>query len=188
MMNLSKRYDVGRLTRIALMGAIAVLLGFFPEIPVVSFYKLDFAYVPMLLTGYALGIVPGIIVLTLKNIFQVLTGSNSMMVGQLADMLMGAAMLLPAILIYHKKRTRVGALIGMASGTVCMIIVGVLANRYILMPAYLGGGLTSFMDKNPNFLIAVTAPFNLLKGASVSVITFVLYKHLARFLKNGLKG
>lgn len=185
-----RRIDTGKLVRIALMGGISALLGFFPEIPMTflaPWLKLDFAYIPMLLTGYALGFWPGMIVLTIKNIFQVIS-SNSFGVGQLADMLMGMAMLLPAVLVYQQNHTRKNAVIGMAIGTAAMVVVGVVLNRYLLLPVFLGDRFAAFMDENPLILWIGVAPFNLIKGASVSIVTYLLYRHLAPFLKQGLKA
>lgn len=182
--------NTGMMTRIGLMGAISIVLGFFPEIPMAFFapwLKLDFAYVPVLLTGFALGFWPGFIVLALKNLFQLLT-TNSAGVGQLADMLIGTAMLLPAVLVYGRMRTRKGALLGILAGILAMAVVGVLANRFIMLPVFLGAGFTAFMEKNPYILWIGVLPFNLIKGAAVGLITFLLYKYLAPFLKRGLKA
>lgn len=186
----TRKMDVGRLVRIGMMCAISTVLSIFPEIPMAFFapwLKLDFSYVPVLLTGFSLGIWPGVAVLTVKNIYQLLT-TNSAGVGQLADMLMGIAMLLPATLVYNRNRTRRGALIGMLLGVLSMVVVGVLVNRFILLPFYLGGGFAAYMEKNPYILWIAVAPFNAIKGGVVCIITFVLYKHLSRYLKNGLKG
>lgn len=186
----ARRMDVGTMVRIGMMCAISTVLGFFPEIPMAFFapwLKLDFAYVPMLLTGFSLGFWPGFIVLLVKNIFQFIT-SNSAGVGQLADMLMGTSMLLPAVLIYKANRTRTGALVGMVAGTLCIMVVGVLVNRFLLLPVFLGDGFIPYMEKNPYLLWIAVAPFNLIKGAVVSAITFVLYKHLSKFLKRGLRA
>lgn len=185
-----RKTDVGKLARIGMMGAISAVLGFFPEIPMVffaPFLKLDFSYVPMLLTGYALGFGPGLITLVIKNVFQLLT-SNSAGIGQLADMLIGIAMLLPAILIYSTQKSRKTALWGMLAGIVSMMLVGVLSNRYILLPFYYGDGLSGFLAKNPGFLWVAIAPFNLVKGAADCAVTYVLYKRLSPFLKRGLRG
>lgn len=186
----TKRMDVGKLTRIGLMCAISTLLGFFPEIPMAFFapwLKLDFAYVPMLLTGFSLGFWPGFAVLAVKNIFQFIT-SNSAGVGQIADMLMGTAMLLPAVLIYGRGKTLKSALIGMGVGVLAMMIVGVLVNRFLLLPVFLGDSFASYMAKNPMVLWVAVAPFNLVKGASVGLVTFLLYKRLSPFLKRGLRA
>lgn len=185
----TNKMSVSMMTRIGLMCAISVVLGFFPEIPMAFFapwLKLDFAYVPMLLTGYALGFWPGFIVLAIKNVFQALT-SNSAGVGQIADMLMGTAMLLPAMLVYRANRTRKGALLGMMAGVLAMTVTGVLTNRFLLLPIFLGSNFASYMDSNPYILWVAFVPFNLVKGASVSAVTFLLYKRLSPFLKRGLR-
>lgn len=187
---MNQTVDIGRLVRIAMMGAVAALLGFFPEIPMAFFapwLKLDFSYLPMLLTGFAMGFVPGLIVLAIKNIFQLLT-TNSAGVGQLADMLMGVAMLLPATLLYSRDHTRQNALRGMVAGVLAMIVVGMLANRFILLPFFLGDGFASYMDKNPYILLTAVVPFNLIKGVAVCLITFLIYKPLSPFLKRGLRA
>ena len=131
-----KRMDVGTLARIGMMAAVATLLSFFPEIPLAFFapwLKLDFSYVPVLLTAFALGNWAGIAVLTVKNFFQLITTSSGG-VGQLADMLVGVSMVLPATFFYRRTHTRKGALTGMLLGVLSMIAVGVLANRFVLPP------------------------------------------------------
>lgn len=184
------RFTTEEIVRIGMMGAVAALLGFYPEIPMAFFapwLKLDFSYLPMLLTGFALGAVPGLMVLIIKNIFQLLT-TESVGIGQLADMLVGCAMLFPAVSVYYKMRTRKGALIGMATGLACMCAVGLLSNRFILLPFYLGDGFNAYMDNNPAVLWTAVLPFNLIKGGMISLLTYLLYKPLSRFLKRGLKG
>ncbi len=185
-----KNVDVGRLARVGMMCALSTVLGFFPEIPLAFFapwLKLDFAYVPMLLTGFALGFPSGFAVLIVKNVFKLLATSSGG-VGEIADILIGLSMLVPATLVYGRMKSRKGALIGMLSGTVLMVITGILANRFILLPFFMGDGFTAYMTKNPAILWTAVAPFNLIKGALISAITFLLYKHLSPFLKRGLKG
>ena len=182
-------WNIGTISRIGMMGAIAAVLGFFPEIPMAFFapwLKLDFAYLPMLLTGFSLGFLPGGIVLLIKNLFQLLT-TNSFGVGQIADMIMGLSLLLPAVLVYHFRRTRSGALAGMAAGVAAMTLAGVLSNLFILLPAFLGDGFKAYMEGHPALVWASIIPFNLIKGGSVCLVTFLIYKPLSPFLKRGLK-
>lgn len=178
------------MTRIALMSAISTVLGFFPEIPMTFFapwLKLDFAYLPMLLTGFSMGFVPGLIVLTVKNLFQLIT-TNSAGAGQAADMIMGICMLLPAVLIYKANRTRMGALIGMICGILAMTAGAVLANWFILLPVFLGDGFEAYMEAHPTLMWIAVVPFNLIKGVAVCAVTYFLYKPLSPFLKKGLKA
>ena len=130
------RISVGVMTRIAVLAAIASVL-FLIEIPVVAFYKLDLSNIPVLLGAFSMGTVPGLIILGIKSAIGLLH-SSSAGVGELADFVMGAALVIPAALIYHQNKTRKNAIIGMAVGTVCMIIAGILMNKYVLIPFYMG--------------------------------------------------
>ena len=183
--NLSVQY----MTRIAILGALSAVL--FPlEIPIVAFYKLDFSTLPALLGAFSMGPLPGLAILLIKDLY-----SSSMYVGELADFIMSAAFILPASLIYRKHKTRKTALVGMAVGTLCMIVVSVLVNWKMMIPFY----MTAFhmdmeaiigmaqkalpsVDTEWKVLLYVTAPFNLLKGFVLSLLTFVLYKRLSPML------
>ena len=160
----------------------------------VAFYKLDLSNLPVLLGAFSMGPVPGLIILLLKSLIGMLH-SSSMYVGELADFIMGAAFVLPAALIYRRHKTRNTALIGMAVGTVVMIVVAVLVNWKIMIPFYMTAygmpmeavvGMATkavpFVDTEWKLLLCVTAPFNLLKGVVLSALTFVLYKHLSPLL------
>ncbi len=189
-----RRFSTADLCYIGAMCAISVVLRMLLEIPMVflaPWLKLDLSYVPMLLTGFALGPVPGLFVLTLTNVIQ-LFASDSGMVGQLADFLAGLCFLLPAAVIYHHCHTRRGAVIGMAVGTVLLIVGAILINLNILFPLYFGGDyadkLTSVgFSSVTNCVIAAVIPFNLIKGVVVSGVTFVLYKRLSRLLRRAEK-
>ena len=187
--NLSVQY----MTRTAILGALSAVL--FPlEIPIVAFYKLDFSTLPALLGAFSMGPLPGLAILLIKDLIGMLH-SSSMYVGELADFIMSAAFILPASLIYRKHKTRKTALVGMAVGTLCMIVVSVLVNWKMMIPFYMTAfhmdmeaiiGMAQkalpFVDTEWKVLLYVTAPFNLLKGFVLSLLTFVLYKRLSPML------
>ena len=134
---------VGNMTRIAILAAAACILDLL-QIPIVAFYKLDLGNVPVLLGTFAMGPIPGIIILALKCLIGLLH-SSSMGIGKLADFLMSLALIVPAGLIYYRNKTRKDAIIGMLIGTLCMTVAGVLINKWILLPFY----MTAFhMDMN----------------------------------------
>ncbi|MBR6164422.1 MAG: ECF transporter S component [Clostridia bacterium] len=181
----------GTMTRIAILAAAASIL-FLIEIPIVAFYKLDLSNIPVLLGAFSMGTVPGLIILGLKSAIGLLH-SSSAGVGELADFIMGAALLIPASLIYHRNKTRKNALIGMAAGTVCTAIVGVLVNKWIMLPFYMGAfhmdieGILAYakvsgVDSEWKLLLMVTGPFNLLKGIVLSIVTGLIYKPLSPIL------
>lgn len=90
---------------------------------------------------------------------------------------------------------RRSALIGMTVGTVVMIIVAVLVNWQIMIPFYMNAygmpmeavvGMATkvlpFVDTEWKLLLFVTAPFNLLKGIVLSLLTYLMYKRLSPLL------
>ena len=190
------RISVGVMTRIAVLAAIASVL-FLVEIPVVAFYKLDLSNIPVLLGAFSMGTVPGLIILGIKSAIGLLH-SSSAGVGELADFVMGAALVIPAAMIYHQNKTRKNAIIGMAVGTVCMIVAGILMNKYVLIPFYMGAfhmdmeGILNFakvsgVDSEWKLLLLVTGPFNLLKGVVLSIVAGLIYKPLSPILHEKIR-
>ena len=196
MSNTKTRFSVGVMTRIAILTAIASIL-FLIEIPVVAFYRLDLSNIPVLLGTFSMGAVPGLVILFLKSAIGLLH-SNSAGVGELADFIMGAALILPAAFIYHRNKTRKNAIIGMIIGTLCTAVFGVLVNKFIMLPFYMGAfhmdmdGILSFanvagIDSEWKLLLLITAPFNLLKGTVLCVITGLIYKPLSPILHGKIR-
>ncbi|MBP3637847.1 MAG: ECF transporter S component [Clostridia bacterium] len=190
---MKRQMSVQYLARIAVLTALASIL-FLIEIPVVAFYKLDLSNLPVLLGAFSMGPAAGLVILLLKSFIGMLH-STSMYVGELADFIMGAAYVLPAALLYGRRKDRKTALWGMVLGTVCMIVVAVLVNWKIMIPFYMNAfgmpmeaviGMATkvlpFVDTQWELLMYVTAPFNLLKGVVLSLLTYLLYKRLSPLL------
>lgn len=193
-MNASRKkkwFSVAVMTRIALLTAAASVL-FLVEIPVVAFYRLDLSNIPVLLGAFSMGTIPGILILGLKSLIGLLH-SSSAGIGELADFIMGAALIIPASVIYHRNKTRKNALLGMAAGTVCMVIAGIAVNKWIMLPFYMKAfhmdmeAILAFagvdgVDSELKLLLLITGPFNLLKGLVLSLVTGVIYKPLSPLL------
>jgi Predicted membrane protein len=190
------RFSVGVMTRVAILAAAASIL-FLIQIPIVAFYKLDLSNIPVLLGAFSMGPIPGMMILALKSLIGLLS-SSSAGIGELADFIMGAALVLPAALIYQQNKTRKSAIIGMAVGTLCMVIAGVLANKYIMLPFYMGAfhmdmegiiraAKVGAVDSEWKLLLLITGPFNLLKGVVLSAVTALIYKPLSPILHAKIK-
>ena len=188
-----KTLSVQYLTRIAVLTALSSIL-YMISIPIVAFYSLDLSNLPVLLGAFSMGPVAGLIILGLKSLIGCLT-SSTMYVGELADFIMGAAFVLPAALIYQRNKSRKGALIGMITGTVALILAGCLTNAYLLIPFYMKAfgmpmeaiiGMCAqalpFVDTELKVILFVTAPFNLLKGVVLCILTYMIYKPLSPLL------
>lgn len=169
-----KKLSTQHMTRIAVLAALAAIL-FMIEIPVVSFYKLDLSNLPVLLGGFSMGTVPALLILAVKSLLGLLhSGTGG--VGELADFIMGAAYVVPAALIYARHKKRKHAVIGMAVGSLTMILAAALVNYLILFP------MLTKSYPSWEFILTVTAPFNLLKGVVLSVATYLVYKPLSPLL------
>ena len=186
-----------KLTKIAILGALAAVLMWIeisiPPFP--AFYKFDFSEVPVLLGAFAMGPLEGLAIEAVKIIIKLLIKPTStMFIGELANFIVGAALVVPAGLIYQKNKTKKGAVRGMIVGTICMAIAGSLFNYFVLLPMYVEiMGLDAILGAADNMslvhdlktlVIFATLPFNIVKGAIVSLVTDLMYKHVSPLLKS----
>jgi riboflavin transporter FmnP len=185
---------------VGMLAAISVILMLFEfPLPFIapSFYELDFSEVPILVGAFALGPVAGVLTELVKVLLNlVINGTDTAFVGEFANFVMGCAFVVPASLIYKAKKSRKNAAIGLIVGVLTMTAAGVLINALVLLPAYakaFGMPMQVFIDMgtaiNPaiqgvwTFVLLAVAPFNIIKGILVSVITLLLYKHISPILK-----
>lgn len=185
---------------VGMLAAISTILMLFEfPLPFIapSFYELDFSEVPILIGAFALGPAAGVLTELVKVLLNlVVNGTDTAFVGEFANFVIGCSFCVPAALIYKAKKSRTNAIIGLVSGTVAMAAVGVLINALVLLPAYakaFGMPIEAFVEMgtaiNPSingiwsFVLLAVAPFNLIKGAVVSIITMLLYKHISPILK-----
>lgn len=190
-----ERTRTKKIAVIGIFSAISTVLMFW-EIPLwftPPFYEIDFSEVPVMICALAYGPVAGVIAEFLKNILKLfLKGTSTAFVGDLANFIVGSALVLPASIIYHIRKTRKTALIGMATGTVVMTLVGSVFNAVYLLPTFaslfgmpleaiigMGTAVNSGITSITTLVLFAVAPFNLLKGTAVSVITFLLYKKIS---------
>ncbi len=188
------------MTVMALLSAIASILMLF-EFPLwfapPEAYKLDFSEVAVLIGAFALGPVAGILIELIKVLLNfLLNGTVTAGVGEIANFLIGCSLVVPSAIIYYRKKTKKSAIIGLVVGTMILVIVGCFLNAYVLLPVYakafnipldvlvasgteVNANITSLSD----YVLLAVAPFNLVKGVVVSVITIFLYKYTSPVIK-----
>ena len=180
-MNNQQNRNLNKLVKIALLSAIAVVLMYFDfVIPFIPFawLKIDLSDVPALMGAFAFGPMAGVVIELLKNLLiLVVKGSETMLVGQLANFIVGCALVVPAAWVYHTNKSKKTAILGMILGTICIEIVGILANIYILLPAFGMGNMAK--DELIKYVTIGLLPLNGLKAILVSVITYILYKRVS---------
>ncbi|MCI7105630.1 MAG: ECF transporter S component [Lachnobacterium sp.] len=189
------------ITVTAMLSAISFVLMYFEfPIPIMpAFIKFDFSDLPALIGTFAYGPLCGVIVCLIKNLLH-LMDSNSMLVGELSNFILGAAFVIPAGLIYKFKKTKKSALIGGITGAVFMGIFCVFSNYFIVYPVYyqvampeeaiLGmyQAILPSMKSILQSLIVFNLPFTVVKGLISVAITMLVYKPLSPILKGRYNG
>ncbi|MGN0398590.1 MAG: ECF transporter S component [Blautia sp.] len=201
--NTAGRSKVRTLAQIAMLGAVATVLMLFEfPLPFIAppFYELDFSEVPILIGAFAMGPLAGVAIEAIKILLNfVINGTITAGVGEFANFIFGCAFLLPASVIYRKKKTKKRAVIGMALGTVIMTVAACVINAFVLLPAYgaafgmpvdafvqMGTAINKSINSLFTFAVLAVAPFNLIKGILVSVIVVLIYKRIRVILKGDL--
>lgn len=192
-----------KILQISIFAAIGTVLTFF-EVPVFfvpSFYKLDFSDIIVLISGFSLGPLAGVLTELLKVLLKLLIkGSTTVGVGDFAAFVTGVALMLPSAVFYKKHRSFKGACAAMALGVVCLTVVSSVINYFILLPAYeilfsisensiisLGNAINPLIIDKFTFVLFAVCPFNLLKGILICAATLMLYKRLSVVINNLFK-
>ena len=177
---MNNQKNLNKLMKISLLGAMAVLLMYFDfPIPFLPFpwLKIDLSDIPALMGAFAFGPMAGVVIELLKNLLiLIVKGTGTGFVGEIANFIVGVSLVAPAAWVYHRNKSKKTALLGMLLGTVCIEIVGIIANVYFLLPAY---GIQMSSNELINYVTIGLLPFNGIKSIMVCGITYVLYKRVS---------
>lgn len=186
------------ITLIGIFAAISTLLMFI-EMPIPfmpPFLKVDISGVPILLMAFLYGPGPAIYVTLVKDLVHLLSTQTGG-VGELADFLILSSFAVVASFVYQKSKSPKKVLFATGAGIVTITIVGCLANRFLLIPFYekimpidaiIGAcqAINPLIDGLDAYIIFGAAPFNMIKGVILSLLTYLLYRKMAGFIKSRL--
>ena len=191
---------IKKLVFVAIFGALSFLLFMFnfalPIFP--SFVKMDIADLPALFSGFFMGPLAGLEVILVRLALKiVIQGSDTAFVGELSNLAGSAVFVILAALIYMKIRTRKGAVISLVVSSIVVSIVYVFLNAYVMFPLYsrlyglpldtiigMGTAINPRITNLTTMMLFSILPFNLLKHAVVSLLTFLIYKRVGNILKS----
>ena len=198
-LKLPRQQGARRAAYVGIFAAMAAVLMYF-ELPLPfapSFYEIDLSEVPVLICSFSLGPVAGVVCELVKVILKLLLkGTSTAFVGDFANFVVGCSFILPATVVYHRFKTKKGAMIGMVTGTVVMSVFGSLFNAVYLLPAFatlygvpleqlvaMGTAVNGMINSVSTLVLFAVVPFNIVKGAVVSLLTTLLYKRVERLLR-----
>lgn len=197
---MNRNKSLKRLVVISLLGTISGILMVL-EFPIPwlapDFYGVDFSEVPVLIGAFSYGPVAGIIIEGLKIIVKLtIKPTSTFLVGELANFLVGLAFIVPASIIYVRKKTKKRAIIGLTVGALTMAFTAALLNAFVLLPVFavmmglhindfvaLGNMIFPFIDNVFTFMVFSIVPFNLVKAILVSVVVVIIYKRISPLIK-----
>ncbi len=196
---LPKGRQVSSARRVSIIGICAALaaglqvLDFPLPFLAPGFYKMDFSELPVLLGGFFLGPSAAVACEGVKILLKLLLkGTSTAFVGEFANFVVGCCFVLPATVIYSIRKSRLSAILGLTVGTIAMAVLGSAFNAVYLLPKFaelfhmslesiiaMGTNIHSGINGISSFVFLCVAPLNVIKGALVSLLTMMLYKHVA---------
>ena len=173
-----------KLVVMAMLVAVSVVLVWlihFPIFPAAAFLEYDPADIPILIGAFAYGPWVGLLITVVAAVIQGFTVSaGSGLYGIIMHIIATGVLVLVAGSIYKIRHTRSGAIIALICGTVAMGLIMMVANHFIT-PVFMGAP-TEVVDA---MLLPVILPFNLIKAGINSLITFLVYKTVSRYVIHG---
>ncbi len=180
---MKKTFDVKRMVLLAMLAAVAYIMVSLIRIPVVAFLKYEPKDVIITIGGFLLGPMASFIISFVVSLLEMVTISDTGPIGAVMNLLSTCTFACTAALIYKRKHTINGAVVGLGVGTLLTVCAMLLWN-YLITPLYMTG--TSRSDVAA-MLIPVFLPFNALKAGLNSAFILMLYKPLVTALrKTGL--
>ena len=170
-----------KLTTMAMLTAISiVLVAFihFPLFPAAPFLEYDPADIPIFIGTFLFGPMAGLGLTLVVSVIQGVTVSaGSSIIGILMHFLATGTFAVIAGNIYKRKHTRLGATVALLVGVVAMTTVMVLCNL-VFTPIFMNTPIEAVVS----MLVPVIIPFNLAKAGINAVVTYLVYKPIARLV------
>lgn len=174
-----------RTRKIVVIGILAALAWIisefsFPLLPWAPFLKIDFSDIPVVLGMYIFGPLSGIAIAAVRSLLSyVMTGGEAgFPIGDTAAFIATLSYTLPVYYIIRNRTANMKTvLMASGAGTVSLTTILAFLNWLVIAPLYIYVMGFSVGPMREYLTISVI-PFNLLKGAFVSIIFFALYSKL----------
>ena len=201
---MKKKRIIDYIAKTAIFSALSFILYLFPKFPLPffpSFLDIQFSNLPALLGGFVLGPLGGCIIVIVRCLLKLILGMSSTAgAGEIADLLLGLAVVFSSSMIYKYNKNRKGGIVALIVAVVVWVVSSVFINCYINIPVYLelffkgdieglvamcklvikGINADNFMEYYIKYAVI---PFNFILATLVSLITFFVYKRISLIFK-----
>ncbi len=163
---------ISRMVVMAMLCALAYVFMFFGRIPIgfADFLKYDPKDIILAIGGFMYGPIPGLIACAVVAFIEMITVSNTGIIGMIMNLISSAAFVCTAAIIYKYIKNIGGMIAGVALGCIAMTAVMILWN-YIMTPFYMGVS----REVVAPMLTTVFLPFNLVKGGLNAIFTVIIF-------------
>lgn len=176
---MSRSEKTALMVKLAMLSAVSVVLVAVIHIPFppAPFLVYDPADIPIFIGAFAFGPAAGILVTLVASAFQALLLSSDGIIGFAMHVFATGSFVLVAGSIYRRHKTRQRAVYALLAGIAAMTISMVIWN-IIFTPIFMGVPRAKVIG----MILPIIVPFNLLKAGINSLVTFLLYKSIAKYL------
>ncbi len=172
-----------KLTTLAMMSAIAFVLVFVSSkiLPPIflPFLQYDPKDIIIVLAGFIYGPLSSLIISAIVSFLEIVMGSDTGIIGFIMNVISTCTFACTAAIIYKKKRTLSGAVIGLVVGCLFTTVAMLLWN-YLIAPLYMVGVTR---EQIKGMLFTAFMPFNLVKSGLNAAVTMLMYKPVVTALR-----
>lgn len=170
-----------QITTLGMLAAIAYATTFITQFlipPIHGFLSYDPKDVIISIAGFIFGPLPALLIAVVDSVVEMVTISATGPIGCIMNIFATACFACIASLIYKRKHTLKGAVVGLIIGT--LVTTGfMLLWNYLITPIYMGFPRSAVAA----MLVPVFLPFNLIKSSLNAAITILIYKPIVTALR-----
>ena len=178
---MKKKIDVKMLVTLGMFCAVAYALMFvsrFAPAIAAGFLKYDPKDIIIVISGFIYGPAAALAVSVVVAFIELVTVSTTGWIGLIMNILASGVFACTASIVYKKKHTLKGAVLGLILA--CILTTGIMVLwNYLITPLYMGYPREAIAE----MLLPVFFPFNLVKTVANAAFTIMLYKPLVNALR-----
>ncbi len=176
---MNRTEKTARLSKMAMLAAISLALVLLIRIPFppAPFLVYDPADIPIIISGFAFGPLAGITITVVVSFIQAFALAGDGIIGFFMHVVATGSFVLVSGLLYKGHKTKKRAIVALVAGTLTMAST-MIGWNLLITPFYMGVPVEAVVA----MILPILLPFNLMKAGINSIIIFLIYKPIARFL------